>query len=70
MLRKVLCFLGYHDWINIFDENWALTPRYRYCPHCKRCQRNSSYYFKEWYRVEDIKDNSTIENLERIYNNS
>lgn len=70
MFRELLCFLGFHSWHYVFDEQHYYDPQYRYCPHCKRCEKNRYMYIQEWYRIEDIKDNSTIETLEKIYNNS
>lgn len=70
MFRKLLCFFGFHSWRYIFDKQMHYVPQYRYCPYCKRCDKNAFYFFKEWYRIEDIKDNSAIEKLEKNYNNS
>lgn len=69
MFRKILCFLNKHDWIYKFDPKYT-RPDYRYCPYCKRCELNLYSDSEKYYRIEDIQDNSHIDKLERIFNNS
>lgn len=69
MYRKLLCFLGYHSWIHVFSPYYS-APQFRYCSHCRRCERNRYSFIEEWWRIEDIKDMSRIEQLEKMYNNS
>lgn len=71
MFQKILCLLGLHSWKHIFLTPFNSAPKYRYCSHCKRCEQNNyNAFVGDWFRIEDIKDNSQIEQLERIFNNS
>lgn len=71
-LGNLLCFLGHHEWLHIFD-NVQKTPKYRFCKRCKRCEQNIMCYYEDWRRVTDITTEEEInqrELFEHIYRNS
>ena len=62
MIRKILCFFGFHKWVN-FSGNWPvrIIPRYpdvRKCKFCGLRQRLEFYSNRTqaWVDMEDWED--------------
>ena len=42
MFEKLLCKLGFHDWVTIYDPDTSTNRRFNKTKFCRRCNKQKS----------------------------